>query len=357
MDARPLATPTNGIGRYTGALLRAWSGSEHTFLLYSHRPLPPLSLTVSHSIRHGGLKGNTAGTPFAQLTFGRWARQDEVDVFWSPRHHLPVGLGHVPAVVTIHDLAWLRVPATMRWSGRVGERLLMPRAIDVAAAILADSEATRRDLAEFFPDAAPRVRVIPPASELYPANPPPASGDQPYMLFVGTLEPRKNLERVVGAFSLLHARHEVGHRLIIVGNPGWKDRRIRAAIADSPSAAKIEMRERLDDRTLRGLYAGADFLVAPSLYEGFGLQLVEAFGFGKPVITSDRASMPEVAGEAGVLVDPLSTSAIHDAMYRLITDRGFRDGLARAATARAERFSWERAAARTLEAFEAVIAH
>lgn len=354
VDARPLASPTTGIGRYTGALLRAWPTSDDTFLLYSHRALPEPSLPAGHVVRHGRLNARAAGTPFAQLNFARWARQDGADLFWSPRHHLPRGLGGLPAVVTIHDLAWKRVPETMRWTGLLNERLLMPSAIRSASAIVTDSESTARDLAEFFPDAVSRVAIIPPASELEPVSTPPVS-ERPYMLFVGTMEPRKNLERVVQAFTRLHQVRNINHRLVIVGNRGWKDRRIRAMIAESRCAAKIEAFEKLDDDALARLYAGADFLVAPSLYEGFGLQIVEAIAFGIPIITSDRASLPEVAGDAALLVDPLSVDAMQAAMQRLISDREERDRLAHAARERAKRFSWKTAAIRLRQVFQTVI--
>jgi glycosyltransferase involved in cell wall biosynthesis len=354
VDARPLARPATGIGRFTGALLRAWPRAEDTFLLYSDRPLPALSIPARHALRTGRRRHVARGTPFAQLCFGRWAREDRADVFWSPRHHLPRGLAGVPAVVTIHDLVWLLAPGTMRWSRRTAERVLMPRAIREAAAIVADSEATRRDIVAFFPGAEPRVRVIAGASELAPVD---ASPDgTPYMLFVGTLEPRKNLARVVQAFSALHESTAPRHRLVVVGGRGWKERGIRAAMNGSVAADRIEVRGQVSDDELSRLYAGADFVVAPSLYEGFGLQLVEAFAAGKPVITSDRGAMPEVAGDAGILVDPGSTTAIQEAMSRLISDRPYRDALASAARARSKLFSWQTAARQMLEVFEMVAA-
>jgi glycosyltransferase involved in cell wall biosynthesis len=355
VDARPLLTEASGIGRYTRSLLEQFTDSGHEFLLYTCRPLQLPASLRGYAQRSGRVHGPALSSAVAQLQFGRWARSDQADLFWSPRHHLPAMLGRMPAVVTIHDLVWKRVPETMIRLGAVAERLLMPAALRHAAKIIAVSEATRADLIEFYPGTARRIAVIPEASSLRSSGPRPRPAHlpaAPYMLFVGSIEPRKNLERIVRAFTELHAAGETTHHLVIAGAPGWKNRAVHEVIARSPASGRILMVGVADDDLLGALYEHADFLVAPSLYEGFGLQVVEALACGTPVVTSNISSLPEVAGDAAILVDPNSVEAIAAAMRRMIVDRDLRDELAARARTQAARFSWRRAADRTLEVFQ-----
>jgi glycosyltransferase involved in cell wall biosynthesis len=358
VDARPLLAQASGIGRYTRSLLEQFADSGHEFLLYTCRPLQLPASLRGYAQRSGRVHGPALSSAVAQLQFGRWARSDQVDLFWSPRHHLPATLGRVPSVVTIHDLVWKRVPETMIRLGAVAERMLMPAALRRAARIIAVSEATRADLVEFYPWTSSRIEVIPEASSLESssARPRPAMlPATPYMLFVGSIEPRKNLERIVRAFTDLHDEGGTTHHLVIAGAPGWKNRAVHEVIARSPAAGRIVMLGVADDDLLGALYQHADFLVAPSLYEGFGLQVVEALACGTPVVTSNVSSLPEVAGEAAILVDPGSVEAIASAMRSLIVDRALRDELAGRARAQAARFSWQAAAKRTLDVFDEVL--
>jgi glycosyltransferase involved in cell wall biosynthesis len=176
------------------------------------------------------------------------------------------------------------------------------------------------------------------------------------MLFVGSMEPRKNLERVVAAYSRLRADETIPHHLVIAGPPGWKNGGVHRAIATSPVRDMVITYGISDDETLAALYAHADFLVAPSLYEGFGLAIVEALSFGTPVLTSRISSLPEVAGAAGLLVDPTSVEEIVEGMRNMACNRKLRDDLASRARRQASRFSWKRAAQRTLAVFQETVA-
>jgi glycosyltransferase involved in cell wall biosynthesis len=245
----------------------------------------------------------------------------ELDVLHCTTFRGPVG-GSVPTVVTVHDLAILRAPeAFPRWHrlyGRAGLR----RVLRAADAVVTVSEFTRSEVAALAGVASERIRVVPNGVDsVFTPDGPRADGD--YVLAVGTLEPRKNLHRAVQAV------HEAGVELRVVGARGWGGVDVAGWVGEVP------------DAELAALYRGARCVVYASLYEGFGLPVLEAMACGTPVVTSRATAMEEVAGDAAVLVDPLDVSAIA-AGIRIAAER--RDELVHAGLARARAFTWDRAA-------------
>ena len=170
---------------------------------------------------------------------------------------------------------------------------------------------------------------------------------------MGTFEPRKNIEGLLRAYALLVNQGIESHKLVLAGNPGWKQDVPRMIHEFGIQDRVVQISSMASDELAR-LYSECDFLVLPSFYEGFGLPIVEAMSFGKPVITSNVSSMPEVAGNAALLVDPSSVDDIDNAMKRLITDRTLRDDLAKKALIQASKFSWDKAARETLKIIEQV---
>ena len=175
----------------------------------------------------------------------------------------------------------------------------------------------------------------------------------PYVLFVGTLEPRKNLERLLEAFS--RAR-QAGRRekLVLAGQLGWKYRGLLGRIERSGLASAVRLLGYVPDEDLPAIYNLASVVAFPSLYEGFGLPILEGMACGVPVLTSDRASMVELAGDAALLVDPTDVTALEGGLVRLLDDPELRRELARRGRGRAARFSWARAAAETVRLYERV---
>jgi len=349
IDARPLSLPKTGIGRYTSEILKRIVDTDHQFFLYSHTPLPTDAYPANLTLRSGTVRSGPVGSLFAQWAYPRWIARDALDVFWSPRHHLPV-LTSIPTVVTIHDLVWRKAPESMIRLGRTLERILMPRSIRKARAIIAVSESTRRDLVELVPDAENKSQTVLEAS-FEPLNRNPPSHQTKKILFVGTFEPRKNIPGVLQAFANLVAAGNQTHTLVLAGNPGWK--------TDIPRLARqlgltdrVEIKRPQSQADLEALYQDCEFLVQPSFYEGFCLPILEAMAFGKPVITSNVSSMPEVGGNAALLVNPQSTTEIAAAMSSLISNASLYDSLSRNAISQAAKFSWERAAAETLQIIE-----
>ena len=225
VDVRGLTVPIFGIGRYTQCLLdELVKVPDVTWYLYADRP-------IIHPIDHANVRirqyesSNRILSLFrTQIQFSRWARQDGLDIFWSPRHHLPLFLPRdMKKVVTIHDLVWMKYPETMMMANRMIESILMPKSLAMADRIISVSNATRTDIVERFPAAAKRVSVIHQAVNRIESQPRPCSN--PYFLFVGTLEPRKNLKTQLKAFEKY--RDAGGeNELLIVGAKGWKQQDI-----------------------------------------------------------------------------------------------------------------------------------
>ncbi|TWO72109.1 glycosyltransferase family 4 protein [Caenimonas sedimenti] len=357
VDASMLAADGAGISRYLRSLLEAMLALDdgHEWLLYGRR-VPALA---TGSSRVGGRQDGLPDAPGRILALAAslplWTARDRPDVFWAPAHRLPLWLPRDCAgVLTVHDLCWQRAPETMRRSSRALDALFMPRSIARADRILAVSQSTARDIAAGFPAAAARTVVV---HEGLSPLPEPAGADAlaalglrlPYVLFVGTIEPRKNLQRLIEAFGAVRGSSTAPLQLAVVGAAGWG-----ADIAESAhrhGADQVVVLGRVSDATLATLYRHALCLAMPSLYEGFGLPLLEAMSFGTPVLASDTSSMPEVAGPAGHYVDPLSVASIAQGLRKLAGEPGYRDGLAAHAQAQAGRFRWEQAARDTLEVF------
>ena len=349
VDVRPLIAPKTGIGRYLAELLqRLLLQSPHQWYLYGPRPAPA-------ALPSPGLSNVVVRTPnlldelHAQVLFPRWAEIDRADVFWSPRHRVPIRV-QIPTVVTIHDLVWKHAPETMKPLNRLLERVTMPLSITRANRLIAVSRATERSIKLHFPEAAAKTTVIHPAS-FVPTSPPPASqASKPYGLFVGTVEPRKNLERLLSAFARI--KDDVEHNLHIAGGPGWRMPAPSALIRANGLEGRVVALGAPEDEELIQQYACCDFVAMPSLYEGFGLPIIEAMTFGKPVLIGNTSAMPEVAGDAGLPVDPTSTSDIARGLKRMMTDTYLRSRMSDAARHRAADFSWDSAAAETIRVIE-----
>ena len=350
VDVRGLTVPIFGIGRYTQCLLdELVKVPDVTWYLYADRP-------IIHPIDHANVRirqyesSNRILSLFrTQIQFSRWARQDGLDIFWSPRHHLPLFLPRdMKKVVTIHDLVWMKYPETMMMANRMIESILMPKSLAMADRIISVSNATRTDIVERFPAAAKRVSVIHQAVNRIESQPRPCSN--PYFLFVGTLEPRKNLKTQLKAFEKY--RDAGGeNELLIVGAKGWKQQDI---VSENLNDI-VHVLGYLSDTELAGLYQQADALMLPSLYEVFGLPALEAMQYGIPVIGSNRGAVPEVIGQGGILIDPMSTEEIADAMMKIATNDQLQHELGELAIQEAAKYNWSRAADETMALLRQVV--
>jgi glycosyltransferase involved in cell wall biosynthesis len=293
----------------------------------------------------------------------------DAEIFHSPFYPLPASTRkqrHLRRFLTIYDLIPMLRPELF-------ERNVVKLMQEVLASLTPDdwvvciSEATRRDLLTFCPELNPdHVRVTHLAAtnhfqpdlraDAWPAlkrkyNLP----DQPYALTLSTLEPRKNIAHVIRCYAQLVASHQVGDmRLVMVGTKGWKMESIFAELEKLGHLSdRVIVTGFVADEDLAPIYSHASMFVYPSLLEGFGLPPLEAMQCGVPVITSNTSSLPEVVGDAGIMVDPMDKDALCQAMAALFQDRELRDRLALRSRERAATFSWARCAAETVEAYRA----
>jgi glycosyltransferase involved in cell wall biosynthesis len=261
--------------------------------------------------------------------------------------------GGVRRVTTIHDLNYKLVPEAHFGLRGLGMRVLIPAAARRSHRLLVDAESTRRDLVEHLGTPAGKIDVVPLGVTPPRVAPAPgirerlAIGERPVVLSVSAKRPHKNLPRLLRAVAGLQPRPMT----VIPGYPTEHEQELRALAADLGIEGDVSFPAWVGPDELEGLYALATCVVFPSLYEGFGLPVLEAMARGVPVATSDRSSLPEVAGDAALLFDPTSVDAIREALQRLLSDEGERQRLAAAGRARAATFTWEATAAGTLAAY------
>jgi glycosyltransferase involved in cell wall biosynthesis len=353
VDARPLAFPNAGIGRYLGNILRELASAQvpHRFLLYCDRPFEQRFPLPQHwTVRTGNIQSRGRSTAFAQFYFPLWAFRDGIDVFWSPRHQLPLLLPpRCRKVLTVHDVVWKRISHTMTWDAIALESLLMPLSLRMANQVITVSNFSRSEILSFFPHARKKLTVVYLASSLRSdGNPGDCPLSAPYFLIVGSYEPRKNLERVLHAYARYRELTPHPIDLVIVGTEQWGSFSASSFVETRHLQSSVHLIRRADDATLRALYANARALIMASLYEGFGLPMVEAMQWSIPLIASNASSIPEVAGNAALLVDPCDQEAIALALTRISEDEVLHGGLAEKAQARGLEFSWKRTAAATL---------
>ena len=353
IDATFLALPNSGIGRYTTNLVREFAAqqSPHRIFLYSGRPFQlQFPLPEHWRVRTRSPRGHRLRTAFEQVLFPIWARKDRIDVFWSPINHLPVLLpSHIRKVFTVHDVVYKRFPHTVPRRFRAIEALLLPLSLRIADRVIADSQFTRSEVETFFPGARGKVDVVYLASNLKTDGATgscPVSG--PYFLFVGSKEPRKNLERLLQAYVQYRKLSPCLFDLVLAGTYEWGGFSVSEFVKENDLQSCVHVIQNADDTSLRALYAHAQALVMVSIYEGFGLPLVEAMQWSIPLIASNNSSVAEIAGDAALLVDPYDTDAIAQALKRMAEDPVMRSELACKATIRGQKFSWKQAAAEAM---------
>jgi alpha-1,3-rhamnosyl/mannosyltransferase len=328
-DVAPLVLDNAGTARYVRGVLGALRAREDVDV---------------HELTWGGSGRLTAAVrDVAWYPFGLPLSARRLDVLHCTTFRAPLR-SSVPVIATVHDLAVVRHPELFTtWTRTYARTLLLP-VLRAARRVLAVSERTKRDVVELARVPPERVDVAYNAADTAVFTPEGAAADGDYVLAVGTLEPRKNLERLIAAWGRLPPALQDSHTLALVGPRGWDD----APILSAARAAGAQLLGGVTDDELRALYAGAAAFVYPSLYEGFGLPVLEAMAAGAPVITSNVSSLPEVAGDAALLVDPRDEAAIAEAIERVVTDPTLADDLRARGRPRAAAFSWARTARETL---------
>jgi glycosyltransferase involved in cell wall biosynthesis len=360
MDARLADYTIGGIARYTVQLLRAlWAlaPAHELIAIRGRRPsVPPPALPA-----HAEIPVRTPPHHRLERYALSWElRHAGLDILHTPDFIPPRPRGWA-RVITVHDLAFLRFPwtvtgASRRYYGGVH------RAVQEADAVIAISHTTARDLVELAHADPEKTHVVYLAAEpdLTPMDPEEARRAVAkrfgiagrYALFVGTIEPRKNVAALLHAFNQL--RHDFPIRLVLAGARGWLSDDVFRILHDLALADGVDFLGPVPPGELRPLYCGAEVLVLPSLYEGFGLPPLEAMACGTPVVVSGAGALPEVVGDAGVVVNPEDPDDLAEALGWVLGNPAFQAELAQRGLRRAAEFSWERTARETLAIYERV---
>ncbi len=340
LDAEHTRQSAAGIARYARSLARELTALGEARVI---------ELGAGQVVQRGTLakKLLTARQDFVWYPWlaRRAAREQRADIYHSPLPRGPITKGSPPFVVTVHDLVPIRFPeTTTRWS-RIYSGVTFRRVLEAADRIIAPSQDTADDLNALAGVSADKIRVVPNGVDETFFNRPTVRTEPvaPYVLFVGTPEPRKNLPRLVAAMSLLSSRG-LKERLVIVGGSGWG--------TEVRSSSNVELLGRVADDKLYSLYAQASCLVLPSLHEGFGLPALEAMAAGTPVVAANSGALPEVTGGAAVLVDPLSIDSIADGISEAMADR---NSLIARGKVRAREFTWTKAATLTARVYRELL--
>lgn len=361
IDYTPAYEQGGGIGRYVRELTAALSQLDTTtsyklFVLgatTNDLPEPPNTNFVWHptrfSPRWSARLWHRAKIPIPVEIF-----TSKIDLFHATDFVMPPTLPNTKTLLTVHDLSFVRVPDAASPSLKAYLDAVVPRSVKRADHILADSQATKDDLIDLYDTPESKITVLlsgvdkrfKPITDSQQLNQILSKyelNDKDYLLSVGTVQPRKNYSRIIRTLARLRQQGLDVH-YAIVGGKGWLEDEMYQTIEDTHLQDYVHVLGFVDDVDLPALYTGSKSLIITSLYEGFGLPILEAMACGIPVITSNLSSLPEVAGEAGILVDPLDIDAITDATFTVLTDSTKRNQLIESGYQQVTHFTWERSA-------------
>jgi glycosyltransferase involved in cell wall biosynthesis len=290
--------------------------------------------------------------------------RNNLDLMLYPDHTAPIFKKSCPVVITLHDIAFISFPDTFTSATRLYKEYAVKQSVKRASRIIAVSEFTKLEVMKFLDVPESKLTVIYRGiDERFQEN----SNEvqlssirtkydlqNKFILFVGTLEPRKNIQKLIQGYAGLLKQKKIPHDLIIVGGQGWLFKDIYGMIEKLGVQNSVKLLGYVADTDLPLLYNLADVFVYPSLYEGFGLPPLEAMACGCPVVTSNRSSLPEIVGDAAMLVDPYDSDAIANGIFQVIDNKDYRQLLRKQGLQRASQFTWKRTVAEILKIFDAI---
>lgn len=363
IDIRPLSCLNDmaGLYQYTynlvSNLLAIDSQSEYT-LLSTSRGFNGSGAIPGRFLRR--FPGRVSEMLLEKVTVPLELVMGRMDIFHGPCFFAPRSL-RSKLVVTIHDVMPFRHPAYLKAERVDSIKKVICSSIKRADCIVAVSQFTKHEIAELFQIPEDRIRVI--YNGISPIYQP--VRDQikiehvkerygvkgPYFLFVGTIEPKKNITTLIRAWAALRDSTRYQYPLVLVGKKGWYFEELQKDIQNRPDREDIIITDSIENDDLPYLYSGAEAFVLPSLFEGFGIPIIEAMACGTPVVTSNRASLPEIAAHAALVVDPLKVGDLTEAMHAIVSDFSFRARLVQKGLDRAKEFSWGKTARETLDLY------
>ncbi|MGB7340216.1 MAG: glycosyltransferase family 1 protein [Phototrophicaceae bacterium] len=373
IDYTPAYTQGGGIGRLTrdlvAALLELDKQTAYRLFVAGaskpdlHDPLSPNAIWKPTSISSDWFARiwHRAQLPIPVELF-----TGSLDLFHATDFTLPPTLPSTKTIVTVHDMSYVRVPDAASPRLRAYLDQVVPRSVKRSTHVIADSEATKNDLIELYDISPDKITVLLSGIDrrYYPVDDnfslitirnKYSISSNPYLFSIGTIQPRKNFSRVIHALKRLRDRGYDLH-LVIAGGKGWLEDEMYQTIEALNMRDLVHLIGFVDDEDVAGLYSGAECVVFPSLYEGFGFPVIEGMACGTPVITSNVSSLPEVAGDAAIMVDPYDIDAITDAIQRVLDDNTLRDRMIQAGFEQASKFTWEKSARQLHEIYMQVLA-
>jgi glycosyltransferase involved in cell wall biosynthesis len=362
VDARLLSDWRGGQSVFLENILREMErlDRENVYYLYSNRDFRLCFNNPRWLKRVASRLGRVPGTVWLQADAKRMVTEDGINVFWGPGQSLPLGLPPtVGKVLTVHDFVWRLYPETMPLYTYAIHRLFHERWIKAADRLIAISGSTARDLESLLGVPRSRIDVVYHGvrPEYRPSDPKAAAGyvagkyhvSEKYICTVGTIQPRKNLLTLLRAIKILAQRGCLQHQLVVVGAKGWKESAVWTTVKElGLTQGEVRFLGFVPDEDMPTIYSGAEVFVFPSMYEGFGLPLVEAMACGVPMVASEAPPAPELVGDAALLVPPLDPEAFAGAIARITSEPELRATLVAKGLDRAGTFRWDTAAQGTL---------
>jgi glycosyltransferase involved in cell wall biosynthesis len=374
IDITSAISQGGGIGRYTRELIHALTASKssYTFRFFSAKPPPELPVadpvpTADHTTYYPApLNERWLYRLWYRLRLPlpvQWVT-GKLDLFHSPDFVLPPVSGRIPTLLTVHDLSFAHYPAVfpaplIQYLNRV-----VPWSIGRATHILADSHSTKRDLMTLWQVPPEKITVlycgvdarfkpVTDGKRLTAVRHQYSLGDSPYILSVGTIQPRKNYQMLIRAFKPVAEQQP--HNLIFAGGKGWLYEEMMAEVDRQGLNGRVHFIGFVDDNDLPALYSAASLLTFPSLYEGFGLPLLEAMACGVPVVSSNASSLPEVVGDSGLLLSPHDEAAWSQCMAELLADPVRRAHMVADGFRQARQFTWHKASRQLLTLYQELL--
>ena len=359
VDIRPFYEPLTGVGWYLYHLLHHLARRDGVELILLgdaritdqgprlHADIPANARLIVFDLR--GQSPSRLSRPMTAAAYVLWMWLLDCDLIFGANYFLPRLMSAIARrrVVTVHDLTYKRFPELLQKETLHNLETHMKREVALSDAVICVSESTRRDLLDFYEAEPDRIVTI---HSGLPGLPDPervARLPQRYILFVSTVEPRKNLGVLLDAFARLRDSGAYDGSLVVAGKIGWKAESIASRLRE-PGVVHLDY---VPPAQLATLYSNADAFVFPSIYEGFGFPMLEAMAAGAPVIAARSSSLPEIGGDAALYFEPNDVAALHKALHRVLTDEVLRGDLIARGRAQAAKFTWPEAAEKTLDVF------
>ncbi len=370
IDVTSAITQGGGIGRYTRELIHALAKEDANieYRYFSAKPIAPSP--IPNSIPQTNNSSYHPAPLNERWLYRLWYRAQlpipvqwvtgKLDLFHSPDFVLPPTSGHIPTLLTVHDISFAFFPEVYPPNLVAYLNKVVPRSVQRATHILADSQATKDDLVRvwhvspakitvLYCGADPRFQPIRDEKQITAVRQKYHLGKQPYILSVGTVQPRKNYQMLIRAFAPI--AQEQPHNLIISGGKGWLYDEMLAEVGKQGLNGRVHFIGFVDDADLPALYSEAALFVMPSIYEGFGLPILEAMGCGTAVISSNVSSLPEVTGDTAVLISPNDQSAWTTAILDLLNNPTKQKQLIADGYEQIKQFSWQKSAQQLIQLY------